>query len=244
MKTIYIATDSRGYIGPVTDWDATARLTSWTEMIRTKYPDNTYIMRRSAAEIPTHHIYDSELLNEYDDNAIDLAILSTAMYSGIDYVSSGIFKALFGKHYTEDGLKHIQPNGRCVYSHKPSEEEMFALIRRKCKRVVWVGLHNLSRWHLEQRQSTPYIPTAAQIKEDPERFRLSLDKEYTPTYNILAETHNQWFSSLCTDYVALPQTEEWVDNACYKNEFLHYDEQGVQYIINGLDPIIQEVRKG
>lgn len=220
MKNIYIATDSRGYIGPVTAQDPTARKTSWTEMFRAKYPDHNYIMRRSAAEIPTHFLYDCYGLEQYEDGAIDLAILHTAMNTGIDYWSEGAFKMLFQQYYSPDGLKYPQ-RGRYIYSHKEGEEAVFSLIRKKCKRVVWIGLHNLTRWHLELRTET----------------------EWSPTYKELADAQNKWYSTLVTDYLALPQEDSWVDEACYPDEFLHYIGPGVQYILDGLDPIVQDVIK-
>lgn len=219
MKTIYIATDSRGYIGPVTSEDSSARKTSWTERFMAKYPGNTFIARRSAAEIATHHLYDSEILREREDGSIDLAVLQTAMNSGIDYWSPGAFKSLFGQYYFEEGLKYPQDNGRYIYSHKTSEEQMFALIRQKCKRVAWVGLHNLSKWHLE----------------------LRVNREWNPTYVELADAQNKWYSTLVTDFVALPQDQEWVEQACYKDEYLHYMGPGVDYILDQLHPIVTSV---
>jgi hypothetical protein len=171
-------------------------------------------------EIPTHHIYDILSIASLEDQSIDLAVLQTGMYTGIDYCSKGVFKGLFGKHYKEEALKHYHPDlDRYIYAHKPDEEEVFALLRKKCKRVVYIGLHILTRWHLELRRG----------------------REWNPTYSQLAEAQNAWYGSLVTDYIPLPWDEAWVDKCTPVDEYLHYTEPGVQFILNKLNPIVQEV---
>lgn len=216
MKTIYVATDSRGTNATTAPGD---RITSWTEQIKTKYNAN-WIMRRSAMELPTHHIYDIEGIRNVEDGSIDLAILQTGMYTGIDYCSEGVFKALFGYYYKPDGLKHFQPDvKRFIYTEESSTIDIFNLLQKKCKRVAYIGLHILTRWHLELRQG----------------------REWNPTYNELAELQNKWYASMVTDYVPLPWTEEWVDTHTFENEFLHYTEPGVQFILDKLNPIVTSV---
>lgn len=216
MKTIYLATDSRGTVATT---DRGSRDTSWTERIKKIYSAN-FICRRSALEIPDHHIYDFENLLTVPDQSIDLAILQTGMYSGIDYCSTGVFQRIFGTHYTPEGLMYHHPDlNRYIFSHKESTEQMFDILRQKCKRTVYIGLHSLNRWHLELRRG----------------------REWNPTYNQLAEVQNKWYGSMVTDYIPLPQDEKWVDQCTIENEFLHYSEPGVCYILDHLHPIVSEI---
>ncbi len=216
MKTIYVATDSRGTVATRAGG---TRDTSWTERFMKAYPA-TFIPRRSAMEMPTHHIYDILGIGGMEDQSIDLAVLQTGMYTGIDYCSEGVFKALFGSYFKPEALKYHHPDvNRYIYSHKGDEETIFGLLRQKCKRVVYIGLHILSRWHLELRRG----------------------REWNPTYNQLAEAQNAWYASLVTDYIALPWDEAWVDQCTPVDEYLHYTEPGVRYILDKLDPIIKEV---
>lgn len=218
MKTIYIATDSRGTVATAAGG---SRDTSWTERIMRKYPAN-FIARRSAMELPTHHIYDIHGISTMPDKSIDLAILQTGMYTGVDYCSTGVFQGLFGKYYTPDGLKHHHSDvNRYIFSHKESTEEIFRLLQQKCKRVAYIGLHILTRWHLELRRG----------------------REWNPTYNQLAEVQNAWYASMVTDYVPLPWDEMWVDVCTPVDEYLHYTEPGVAYILDKLDPIVTQVLK-
>lgn len=216
MKNIYIATDSRGTVATQAGG---SRDTSWTERFMKTYPAQ-FTARRSAMELPTHHIYDILGIESVPDKHFDLAVLQTGMYTGIDYCSEGVFQGFFGAHYKYTALKYHHPDlNRYIYSDKADEEKIFALLRQKCKRVVYIGLHILTRWHLELRRG----------------------REWNPTYNQLAEVQNAWYGSLVTDYVPLPWDEAWVDQCTPVDEYLHYTEPGVQYILNKLDPIVKEV---
>lgn len=217
MKTIFIGTDSRGSVADHASKQS--RDTSWTERFKTKYPDNTYICRRSAMEVATHCLYDCDILENVADKSIDLAILHTAMNSGIEYYSPAIFQGIFPKWYTPDGLKHPQEGNRFIYSHLESEKYIFNLLNKKAKHTIWIGLHSMERYA---------------------DFNPPRSKTWKPTFSELAKYQNAWYGSLVTNLIELPWDEKWVDENTHPDH-LHYIEPGVSYILNKLAPIAEKV---
>lgn len=47
------------------------------------------------------------------------------------------------------------------------------------------------------------------------------------------------YGSLVNDYVSLPWDENWVDECCF-SDYLHYNTQGIEYILSKLQPIAAE----
>lgn len=235
--SVFIAADSRGSHGTQGHvWAPTNN--SWTTQFMNRHQEHSFVSRRAGIDMAVHHLYDCDpFLRQYDDKFFDLAFIHTGMNTGIDYWTPPLFKALFRKHYTPEGLKH-QNGEKYVYIHEENEKKIFQLLEQKCKRVIHVGLQIVTRWHLELRQDQKYIPTASQMAADPEKFKKSLTKEWTPTYNELAEHQNKRYAAMCNDHISLPWDEQWVDECC-PEDFLHFNEKGINWILDKVESYLK-----
>lgn len=178
----------------------------WSNIINAVYPSVKLVYRRSSSELVSYTIYDSDpFLKNFQDKFFDIAIIQSGWNERVAYYSEGVFDKMLGKHFNVDCRYDIQPSGNSSYSHLSGETAMFDLIKLKATKVVYIGFHDLS-----------------------------LYKNLEGDIGGNARRVNEVFSSLATDYLALPQDVEWAEKHCAKDG-IHYNSTGIYYICDNLE---------
>lgn len=205
---IFIGTDSRG-THPLPDG-------GWTQKLISKYPKHSFVTCRSSIEAMTFTIYllDPLLLN-YPDGHFDIAFIQAGYNEGIEYWSENVYKQMMGTHFNPIALtKQVFHQKRYkgyayIYIDREAEKKIFDLLKQKSKRVVFIGIH--SNLLFRKLWNLPY------------------DENTKEMLKVLPK--------LATDYIELPQDQEWVD-ANVHWDGIHYKESGAHYILGKVEKFL------
>jgi lysophospholipase L1-like esterase len=209
---VFIGGDSRCSHGTATEHVGTVdeRTDSWSNRLIWDCPNIKFFTRRSSYELVSYSIYDTgPLFKGFTDGFFDVAFIQTGFNDGIEYWTERIFTNIVGKRFNKKCLINGHPvegkDDHFNYVDRETERTMFELLKRKCKRVVFIGMHSL------------------------EGFKSVIP--FKPSQNENVEKTNEVFSRLASDYIKLPTSVEWADEYC-QNDRIHFNEKGINYILS------------
>lgn len=141
---IFIATDSRGtHLGRVKD-------NGWSKELQSLYPNDCFVCLRTGIESHMVTLFNVETtLLTYEDNYFDIAFIQLGYNEGAEYYSEGVFRQFFGECFNQKALipkSDTQPNTENSlyrYWDKEAMIRVFNAIKKKCRRVVYIGFPSL-----------------------------------------------------------------------------------------------------
>lgn len=213
---VFIGGDSRCSHGTVTPdvRSVTDATDSWSNRLIWKHLDVKFFTRRSSVEIVSYSIYDSDpYFNDFEDGFFDLAFIQTGFNDGIEYWPERVFKKIVGKHFDKKNLvnRHEVQDREDFYRYvdRATEKEMFDLIKRKCKKVVFIGMHCLLGFK-------------------------GIRSDLYPSYVQTTTETNESFSKQCHHYIRLRNSTKWTDYHC-RGDRIHYNEKGIDFVLEKVE---------
>lgn len=177
--------------------------TSWTALFIKAHPEFQFVLHRYHQEHGKIALYSIDKYLEDENLRVDLTIVHTGYNERVEYFTPKLMNTIFGKYY--DSKYMVNQNGeRYSYAAYEPEAKIYHTLRKKSGKVIYIG-HPCFK---------TYEPS----------------RKYTPSYDENARRADDWFASLSTDYIDLPQTLEW-HAANQKEDGIHPNDTGARYIV-------------